>query len=273
MEAFGRALALEPYLATVVLGGGAAAARRQRGAARSASVPKIAERRAARWPSRMPSGRRATISPTSRRRPRSDGGGLRPRRREERRAARRQRRQADRVGARLPGGRATATASALFLVDAKAAGRVAARLSDAWTACAPPRSRFASVRVGPDAVLGEPGKALAADRARRRRGDRGAVRRGGRRDGGDARADRRLPEDAQAVRRADRQLPGAAAPRRRHADRARAGAQHGDARHHDGRGGRRRRAAPARSRPPRCRSAAPAASSASRRSSCMAASA
>ena len=103
----------------------------------------------------------------------------------------------------------------------------APRLSHAGPAARAPTSDLDEVRVGDDALLGEPGAALPVDRARGRWRHRRAVRRSGRRAWRGARADRRLPEDAQAVRRRDRLLPGAAAPRGGHAGDDRAGAQHG----------------------------------------------
>ena len=120
MEAFGRALALEPYLATVVLGGGflrhgGSDARKRRIGAEDRF------RRDCCWPSRIPSGRRATISPTSRRR-RRRRRRLRAQRRKEPGAARRQRRQTDRLRRASPATSATGTASALFLVDARREG-------------------------------------------------------------------------------------------------------------------------------------------------------
>ena len=64
MEAFGRALALEPYLATVVLGGRPDQARRRRGTAgRRYSVDRVGRARAGASP--MPSARPATICSTS----------------------------------------------------------------------------------------------------------------------------------------------------------------------------------------------------------------
>ena len=103
MEAFGRALALEPYLATVVLGGGFL---RHGGsdAQQGRAAPEDRGRRADCSPSRIPSGRRATISPTSRRRAQTRRRRLRARRREEPRAPRRQRRQADRLARASSGG-------------------------------------------------------------------------------------------------------------------------------------------------------------------------
>ena len=167
---------------------------------------------------------------------------LRAQRREEPRAARRLRRQAHRLGARLRRpARPQRHRRCSWSTPRRRACRAAAIRR--WTACAPPRSRSPNVKVGADAVIGEPGNAFPLIERVVDIGDRGACRRSGRRDERDARDHRRLPQAAQAVRRADRQLPGAAAPRRRHADRARAGALDGDARHHDERGAERRRAA------------------------------
>ena len=93
MEAFGRALALEPYLATVVLGRHRAAARRQRGAASGDAAAgrrgQAAGLRAWRAPGALRPVRCADDGEAERRR-------LGARRREKRRLARRQRRQADR---------------------------------------------------------------------------------------------------------------------------------------------------------------------------------
>ena len=74
MEAFGRGLVVEPYLATVVLGGGFAASRRQRRAAARASSPVSPTARCG-WRSRSRAARRATTSPTWRRRREQNGDG------------------------------------------------------------------------------------------------------------------------------------------------------------------------------------------------------
>ena len=93
-------------------------------------VPKIAEGELTPRLRAIPSGRRATTSPTSRPRRARDGARLRARRREERRAARRQRRQADRLGARLRRPARPRTASACSWSTPRRAGRDAPRLSD-----------------------------------------------------------------------------------------------------------------------------------------------
>ena len=114
-------------------------------------------------------------------------------------AARRQRRKVHRVGAAF---RRPARPRRLGAVRGRCRGerrvdarlchdrRAARRRGDARRRARRCRRRHRRARQG-----------LPADRACRRHGDRGACRRGGRRDGGDARADRRLHEDAQAVRR------------------------------------------------------------------------
>ena len=108
-------------------------------ALRAELLPKIAGGRAACSPSPMPSGRRATILPTSRRRARRDGAGYVLDGAKSLVLHGDSGGKVHRLGARLPAASATATASALFLVDANARRRVDARLSDASTACAPPR--------------------------------------------------------------------------------------------------------------------------------------
>ena len=74
-EAFGRALALEPYLATVVLGGGAAAPLRGSEALLQGAGAGHRRGQAARSRFAHRSGRRATTSPTSATTARTDGKG------------------------------------------------------------------------------------------------------------------------------------------------------------------------------------------------------
>ena len=120
MEAFGRALALEPYFATVVLGGGFL----RRGASEAVKARRAAQgrgRRGAACRSPISSGRRATTSPTSR-----------PPRRRTAPATCSTARRASRCTATSPTSsscrRASRATSAtkngigLFLVDAKAPG-------------------------------------------------------------------------------------------------------------------------------------------------------
>ncbi len=239
MEAFGRALVLEPYFATVVLGGGFL---RHGGndALCADLVPKIADgsltlafaqtERHSRW----------NLADVSTRAARDGAGWVL----DGEKGVVLHGDSADKliVTARVAGGQRDRDGIGVFLVDAAAAG-VSRRGYPTQDGLRAAEVTLAGVRVGPEGVLGEPGAALPLDRARRRRGDRGALRRGGGRDGGHARADRRVSEDPPPIRPRDRQLSGAAAPRRRHAGGARAGAQHGDVRDDDGGRGERRRAA------------------------------
>ena len=137
MEAFGRALALEPYFATVVLGGGflrrgaSDAVKRRRCCRRSRPA-----RRCCR--SRMSSGRRATTSPTSRRRRGRTAPATCWTAQKSLVGAWRLRRQADRLGARLGrrSGRRTASGCSWSTPRRRACRAAAIR---PWTACAPPR--------------------------------------------------------------------------------------------------------------------------------------
>ena len=226
MEAFGRALALEPYLATIVLAG---TALRLAGndAQQAALLPQVAagEKRLA-----FAHGERQARYdlPDVLTKATPQGRGLGHRRREKRRIARRQRRHADR---QRPHRRATRDDTAgitLFLVDGAANG-VARRgyaLRDGTRAA---EITLSGVEIGADAVLGEIGGGVPGHRARRRGRHRGDGRRGGRRDGDDAGDDAGIPENPPAIRPADRPQPGLAAPRHRDVRRARTGAQHGDA--------------------------------------------
>ena len=203
MEALGRALVLEPYLATVVLGGGLLAARRAPTSRRRRSSRTIAA--GSQPPGLRP--RRAAVALRPRRRRRRTArwrrARLRARRREDRRRARRrQRRRAARHR------RASAAACrdrdgiGLFLVDAARARRVAARLPDRRTGSAPRRSPSTGVRVGAGGR-----HRRARERARRcieRVVDEAIAALCAEAVGVMAEmhdADRRVPQDAQAVRR------------------------------------------------------------------------
>ena len=171
MEAFGRALALEPYFATVVLGGGFL----RRGASEAAKSDAAAEDR----------GRRGAAGV----RPCRAAGALRPRRRRDdgagrtapatcstaRRASRVHGDCADQliVSARVSGDQRSKNGIGLFLVDAKAPG-VSRRGYPTVDGLRAAEVTLSSVKVGADAVIGEPGNALSADRAggRRRRSRR-----------------------------------------------------------------------------------------------------
>ena len=180
MEAMGKALVLEPYLATVVIGGGFL---RHGGSAeqKAAHIPGIidgsktfafaqleknsrydlhdvattAKKKGAGWVIDgekfvVLNGENAdTLIVTAR----TKGG----------------QRDKSGIGA-VPGARPTPRASP-------------ARAIRPRTACMPPTSRCTGVEVGADAAIGDPENGLAADRARGRRGPHRDVRRSGRRDG------------------------------------------------------------------------------------------
>ena len=156
MEAFGRALVLEPYLATVVLGGGFL---RHGGSTeqRADLVPQIAE------------GRLTVAFAHTERQSRYDLYDI------ETRAARDgtgwvidgekgvvlHGDTADKliVTARVGGGRRDRDGVAAFIVDGKAAG-VSRRGYPTQDGMRAAEITLANVRVGPEGVLGEPGKAL-----------------------------------------------------------------------------------------------------------------
>ena len=156
MEAFGRALALEPYLATVVLGGGFL----RRGASdavKSDVLPKVAAGEtllAFAHTERQSRYDLADVATTAKK----DGAGYVLDGEKSLAAAWRRRRQADRFGARL-GRAARQERHRTVPRRCESARRVAPRLSAPWTACAPPKSRWTNVKVGADAVIGEPGNA------------------------------------------------------------------------------------------------------------------
>ena len=129
------------------------------------------------------------------------------------------------VSARVGGARRDREGIGLFLVDANAPGvtRRGYSTQDGQRAA---EIAFADVRAAPHDVIGAARRRVSGHRAGGRRNDRRACGRGGRRDVGSADDDGRISQDAQAVRRRDRLVPGAAAPRRRHDGRARTGAQH-----------------------------------------------
>jgi pimeloyl-CoA dehydrogenase small subunit len=156
MEAFGRALVLEPYLATVILGGGFlrhAASPLQR----RELVPAIAEgrltlafahgERQARWDL-------ADVATTAKR----DGAGWVI---EGEKSLVVHGESADRlvVSVRVAGGRRDREGLALFLVDAKAPG-VSRRGYPTQDGQRAAEVSLARVRVGAEAALGEPGAAL-----------------------------------------------------------------------------------------------------------------
>ena len=217
MEAFGRVLALEPYLATVVLGG---TALRLAGseAQQSAILPQVAEgsmtlafahgERQARYDltdvltTAKPTARGWVLDGAKSVVVHGDG--------------------ADRliVSARIAGERDDPDGIGLFLVDAKANG-VARRSYPMRDGTRAAEISLSGVEVARDDVTGRAWRGAAGHRAGGRGRDRRDLGRGGRRDGNDARDDPRIPEDAPAIRQADRPEPGIAAPRGGDADRAR----------------------------------------------------
>ena len=226
MEAFGRALALEPYLATVVLGGGFL---RHGGAMRSKGelLPKVAAGEpllAFAHTERQSRYDLADVAATAK----NDGAGYVL---DGAKSLVLHGDCADKliVSARVSGEQRDKNGIGLFLVDAKAHG-VSRRGYPTMDGLRAAEITLANVKVGADAVIGEPGNAYPLIE---RVVDAGIAALAAEAVGAMS-AMHEITVDylktAQAVRRADRQFPGAAAPRRRHADRARTGALHGDAR-------------------------------------------
>ena len=194
MEAFGRGLVLEPYFATVILGGGLLR-RAGSDALRAALVPQIIAGKlklAFAHVERQSRYDLADVSTTARK----DGAGYVL---DGAKSVVLHGDCADKllVTARAAGGRRDRGGVGLFLVDASAPG-VTRRGYPTQDGLRAAELALSGVRVAADEVLGE--ERVAGDRARGGRGDRRAVCRGGRHDAGDARNDRRLPEDAPAVR-------------------------------------------------------------------------
>ena len=213
-----------------------AAPRRQRRAARRRSSRRIADGSltlAFAHTERQSRYDLADVATTARARRRRLGA----RRRQGRRAARRQRRPADRHRARSAAAGATATGSACSwsMPRPRASSRRGYPTQDGLRAA---EVTLAGVRVGPKAVLGEPGAALPLIE---RVVDEAIAALCAEAVGAMA-AMHELTVDYLKTRKQfgvrDRQLPGAAAPRRRHAGGAGAGAQHGDVRDDDGGRGR-----------------------------------
>ena len=269
MEAFGRALALEPYLSTVVIGGGLI----RRGgseAQKTDHLPRIA------------SGEHLLAFAHTERQSRYDLFDVATSARREgdgyvldgTKSVVLDGESADAilVTARTAGGRRDRDGIGLFLVDATAPGlsRCGYPTQDGRRAA---EITFDKVRVGSDQVIGDPEGALPLVEQSRGRSHGGPLGGSGRSHGRDAEADRRVPEDPQAVRHQHRIVPGPAASLHGHVHGRRTGAQHGDVRRHDGRGGQCRGTRARRSPPPRSRSAGPRASSERPRSSSTEASA
>ncbi len=178
MEAFGRALALEPYLATVVIGGGLL-----RGGASDAVkaelLPKVAAGEALLSFAHLERQARydlADVAATAKK----DGAGY-VLNGEKSLATHGD--CADRliVSARLSGDQRDKNGIGLFLVDAKQDG-VSRRGYPTMDGLRAAEITLSNVKVGADAVIGEPGNAFSADRAggRFRRSRRSAPKRSAR---------------------------------------------------------------------------------------------
>ncbi len=156
MEAFGRALALEPYLATVVLGGGFL---RHGGSAeqRADLVPQIADGSLTFAFAHTERQSRYDLNDIETRAVRDGTGWVI----DGEKGVVLHGDTADKliITARVGGGRRDSNGIAAFVVDGKAAG-VARRGYPTQDGLRAAEVTLANVRVGPEGVLGEPGKAL-----------------------------------------------------------------------------------------------------------------
>ena len=156
MEAFGRALALEPFLATVLLGGGFL---RHGGSAEqcAALLPKIADGGLTLAFAHTERQSRYNLADIATKAARDGAGWVL----DGDKGVVLHGDSADRliVTARVGGGRRERDGVAVFLVDAKAAG-VSRRGYPTQDGLRAAEITLAGVRVGPEAVLGEPGAAL-----------------------------------------------------------------------------------------------------------------
>src|SRR6476659_2402963 len=156
MEAFGRALALEPYLATVVLGGGFL---RHGGSAEQCSdlIPQIADGSLTVAFAHTERQSRYDLYDIETRAVRDGAGWML----DGKKGVVVHGDTADKlvVTARVGGGRRDRDGVAAFIVDGKPAGvsRLGYPTQDGLRAA---ESTLANVRVGPEGALGEPGKAL-----------------------------------------------------------------------------------------------------------------
>ena len=239
MEAFGRALVLEPYFATVVLGGGFL--RHGGNEALCADlVPKIADggltlafaqtERHSRW----------NLADVSTRAARDGAGWVL----DGEKGVVLHGDSADKlvVTARVSGGQRDRDGIGVFLVDAAAAG-VSRRGYPTQDGLRAAEVTLAGVKVGPEAVLGEPEAGLALIE---RVVDEGIAALCAEAVGAMTVMHELTVEYLKTRRQFGREIGSfqvLAAPRRRHAGVARAGAQHGDVRDDDGGRGERRRAA------------------------------
>src|SRR6516165_10686647 len=157
MEAFGRALTLEPYLATVVMGGGFL---RHGGSAEQCAelIPKIADGRLTAAFAHTERQSRYDLKDIQTRAARDGSGWVI----EGEKGVVLHGDSADKliVTARVGGGRRDRDGIGVFLVDGKAAG-VSRRGYPTQDGLRAAELSLANVKVGPEGVLGEPGSALA----------------------------------------------------------------------------------------------------------------
>ena len=230
MEALGKALVLEPYLATVVIGGGFL---RHAGtdAQKAAHVPGIVDgSKTLAFAQLEKNSRYDLFDVATTAKKKGDGWVI-----DGEKFVVLNGENADTliVTARTKGDRRDKTGIGVFLVPANAKG-VTKKSYPTQDGLHAADITFTGVEVGADAALGNPDELARADRARGRRSPHRALRRSGRPDGRVAQDHRRVHQDAQAVRRRDRLVPVAAAPRLRHVRRRRAGAIDVDVRDHGG---------------------------------------
>ena len=230
MEALGKALVLEPYLATVVIGGGFL---RHAGtdAQKAAHVPGIVDgSKTLAFAQLEKNSRYDLFDVATTAKKKGDGWVI-----DGEKFVVLNGENADTliVTARTKGNRRDTTGIGVFLVPANAKG-VTKKSYPTQDGLHAADITLTGVEVGSDAAIGNPDDSLAADRARGRRSPRRALRRSGRPDGRVAEDHGRVHQDAQAIRRRDRLVPVAAAPRLRHVRRGRAGALDVDVRDHGG---------------------------------------
>ncbi len=222
MQAFGRVLVLEPFLATVVLGGTAIKAAGS-DAQKQALLPAIAEgglKLAFAHGERQARYDLTDVVTTAKR----NGGGWVL---DGSKTVVSHGEAADKliVSARTSGDRYDEDGITLFLVDAAAPG-VARR---GYATRDETRAADVSLSNAPGRGSGRGRQGPADHRDDRRGRDRRHRRRNGRRDGSDERNDTGIQQDPGAIRSADRVLSGCAAPVVGHVHGAGARAQHGDA--------------------------------------------
>ena len=231
MEALGKALVLEPYLATVVIGGGFL----RHGASaeqKAAHIPGIIDGSKTFAFAQLEKNSRYDLGDVATSAKKKGAGWVI----DGEKFVVLNGENADTliVTARTSGGQRDKSGIGVFIVPANAKGvtRKGYPTQDGLHAA---DITFTGVEVGADAAIGDPENGLAlvervVDEARTAMCAEavGAMDESLKIDG-------RISQDPKTVRRADRQLPDPAAPRRRHVRRAGAGPQHVDVRDHGGR--------------------------------------